>query len=110
MRIFWIVVYQTDPCLFSVPSTFLTGSGLTRICSVHWCLLVKLWLMMIPSAPLSSRALAQICLPDALPTRDTWSMIEGDHLFHIVSPSTGSESNVSSNEYLFSRLVLKCPY
>jgi hypothetical protein len=27
----WIVVYLTDPLLLSVPSTFLTGSGLTRV-------------------------------------------------------------------------------
>ena len=52
--------------------------------------------MMIPSAPLSNRALALICLLDVLPTRATQSVTEGDLLFRIVSPGTGLESNVSS--------------
>ena len=30
-----MVVYRTDPFLFNVPSTFLTGSGLTRVHSVR---------------------------------------------------------------------------
>ena len=61
---------------------------------------------MIPSAPLSSRARALISQPDFFPTRVTLSVIEGDLLFRIVSPSTGSESIVSSREYLFVKLDL----
>ena len=52
--------------------------------------------MMIPSAPLSSRARALISRPDFFPTRDTLSVIEGEHIFRIVSLGTGSESMVSS--------------
>src|SRR6266702_2884528 len=62
--------------------------------------------MIIPSALLSNRALALICLPDALPTIATQSVSEGDLLFRIVSPGTGSESIVSSKSSLGSRLVL----
>src|SRR6202012_5218124 len=51
--------------------------------------------IMIPSAPLSSRALALISLLDFFPTRVTLSVIDGDHLFLIVSPGTGSESSIS---------------
>ena len=61
---------------------------------------------MIPSAPLSSRARALISWPDFFPTSVTLSVIEGDLLFCIVSPGTGSESNVSSKEYLFTKLDL----
>ncbi len=64
--------------------------------SVNWCFFAKAWSMMIPSAPLSNRALALICLPDVLPTRATQSVTEGDLLFRIVSPGTGLESNISS--------------
>ena len=60
--------------------------------------------MMIPSAPLSSNARALISLPVFFPTIVTLSVIEGDRLFRIVSPGTGSESNVSSREYLFKKL------
>ena len=59
--------------------------------------------MIIPSAPLSSRARALISRPDFFPTRVTLSVIDGDHLFRIVSPGTGSESTVSSKEYRFTR-------
>ena len=52
--------------------------------------------MMIPSAPLSRSAFALISRPDFRPTRVTLSVIEGDHLFQIVSLGTGSESTVSS--------------
>ena len=62
--------------------------------------------MIIPSAPLSSRARALISLPDILPTRVTLSVIEGDRIFRIVSPGTGSESNVSSKENRFTKLDL----
>ena len=62
--------------------------------------------MMMPSAPLSNRARALISLPVFLPTRVTLSVIEGDRLFRIVSPGTGSESSVSSREYLFIKLEL----
>ena len=57
--------------------------------------------MMIPSAPLSRSALALISRPDLRPTRVTLSVIEGNHLFRIVSLGTGSESMVSSKLYLF---------
>ena len=59
--------------------------------------------MIIPSAPLSSRAWALISQPDFFPTRVTLSVIDGDRLFRIVSPGTGSESTVSSKEYRFTR-------
>src|ERR1700735_509704 len=36
-------------------------------------------------------------------SRDTLSVIDGDRLFRIVSPGTGSESTVSSKEYWFTR-------
>jgi hypothetical protein len=61
---------------------------------------------MIPSTPLSSKARALISRPVFFLTRVTLSVIEGDHLFHIVSPGTGLESNVSSKEYLFMKLDL----
>ena len=57
--------------------------------------------MIIPSAPLSSRARALISRPVLFPTKVTLSVIEGARLFLIVSPGTGSESNVSSREWLF---------
>jgi hypothetical protein len=58
---------------------------------------------MIPSAPLSSRACALISCPDFFPTRVTLSTMEGDRLFYIVSPGTGSESSISSRENLFAK-------
>ena len=64
--------------------------------------------MMIPSAPLSSRACALISQPVFFPT-STLSVIEGDHLFHIVSPGTGSVSNVSSNGILSVKHDLAIP-
>ena len=96
----------TDPLLLSVPSTFFTGSGLTRVHKVRLFVLAKSSSMMIPSAPLSSRVRALISCPDFFPTRVTLSVIEGDRLFRIVSPGTGSESNVSSSENLFTKLDL----
>jgi hypothetical protein len=57
--------------------------------------------MIIPSAPLSRSALALISLPDVFPTSVTLSVIEGDHLFRIISLGTGSESRVSSRLFLF---------
>jgi hypothetical protein len=60
--------------------------------------------MMIPSAPLSSRARALISQFDFFPTRVTLSVIEGDRIFCIVSPGTGSESMVSSKENRFTKL------
>jgi hypothetical protein len=60
--------------------------------------------MMIPSAPLSSRVRALISRFDFFPTRVTLSVIEGDHIFRIVSPGTGSESMVSSKENRFTKL------
>jgi hypothetical protein len=60
--------------------------------------------MMIPSAPLSSRARALISRFDFFPTRVTLSVIEGDHIFRIVSLGTGSESMVSSKENRFTKL------
>ena len=56
---------------------------------------------MIPSAPLSSSARALISRPVCFPTNVTLSVIEGDRIFRIVSPGTGSESSVSSRWYLF---------
>jgi hypothetical protein len=98
-----IVVYRTDPLLLSVPSTFLTGSGLTRVLRVSLFCQAKSSSIIIPSAPLSSRACALISRPDFFPTRVTLSTMEGDRLFHIVSPGTGSESIVSSRENLFTK-------
>ena len=54
--------------------------------------------MMIPSAPLSSRAFALISFPDLCPTRVTLKTMEGDRIFRIVSPGTGVESLVSNKE------------
>ncbi len=54
--------------------------------------------MMIPSAPLSSRALVLISFPDLCSTRVTLKTMEGDRIFRIVSPSTGVESLVSNKE------------
>ena len=65
--------------------------------------------MMIPSAPLSSRARALISQPVFFPTRVTLSVIEGDRLFRIVSPGTISESNVSSNGILSVKHDLAIP-
>jgi hypothetical protein len=59
--------------------------------------------MIIPSAPESNRAHALISCPDFFPTRVTLSTMEGDCLFRIVSPGTGSESSVSSRENLFAK-------
>src|ERR1700691_1410256 len=103
MRMRWIVVYRTAPLLFGVPSTFLTGRGVTRVRNVNLFLVAKSLSMIIPSAPLSSRARALISRPDFFPTRVTLSVIDGDRLFRIVSPGTGSESTVSSKEYRFTR-------
>ena len=64
---------------------------------------------MIPSAPLSSGLRALISQPVFYPTRVTLSMIEGDRLFHIVSPGTGSKSNVSSNGILSVKHDLAIP-
>jgi hypothetical protein len=98
-----MVIYLTNPLLLSVPSTFLTGSGLTRVLNVRLFLVAKSCAMMIPSTPLLSKAHALISHPDFFPTRATLSVIEGDCLFHIVSPGTGSESSVSSRGYLFTK-------
>src|SRR5712664_2836151 len=57
--------------------------------------------MMIPSAPLSSRALALISFPDLCPTRVTLKTMGGDRIFQIVSPGTGVESRVSNKEALW---------
>ena len=65
--------------------------------------------MMIPSAPLSIRAHVLISQPALFPTRVTLSVIEGDRLFHIVSPGTGSESNISSNGILSVKHDLAIP-
>src|SRR5712672_903956 len=51
--------------------------------------------MIIPSAPLSRRALALIVLPDCVPTRRTLRVTEGDCIFCMVPLGTGSESRVS---------------
>jgi hypothetical protein len=59
--------------------------------------------MMIPSAPLSSRARALISRFDFFSTRVTLSVIDGDHIFRIVSPGIGSESMVSSKENRFTK-------
>ena len=99
----------TEPLSFNVPSMFLTGRGFTRVLRVNWFLVAKSWSMMIPSAPLSSRAHALISWPVFFPTRVTLSMIEGDHLFWMVSPCTGSESNVSSNGFLSVKHDLAIP-
>ena len=75
-----------------------TGSGFKRLHKVRLCFIAKAWSMMIPSAPLSSRALVLISFPDLCPTRVTLKTMEGNHIFQIVSPSTGVESLVSNKE------------
>ena len=62
--------------------------GLLRMCRQYFASLCAL----------SSKARALISLPDFFPTRDTLSVIEGDRIFRIVSPGTGSESSVSNKE------------
>ena len=71
---------------------------MTRVHSVNLCLVAKSWSMIIPSAPLSSKAHAPISRPNFFPTRDTLSVMEGDRIFHIISPGTGSELRVSNKE------------
>ena len=97
-----MVVKRMEPHLLSVPSTFLTGSGVTKDRNVSLCFLAKSWSGIIPSAPLSSSARALISRPDFFPIRDTLNVIEGERLFRIVSPGTGSESNVSNSGNLCS--------
>jgi hypothetical protein len=75
--------------------------GCSNILNVSRCFVAKAESTMIPSAPLSRSARALISLPDVFPTKVTLSVINGDHLFQIVSRGTGSESRVSSREYLF---------
>ena len=56
---------------------------------------------MMPSMPLSSKAQALISLPDNFPTSVTLRMIEGAHLFRIVSSGTCSAPSISSKEKPF---------
>ena len=80
--------------MFKEPSTFLTGNGVRRVRSVKAFLTAKSWLMIIPSAPLSRRARALICLPDCFPIKDTLIITERERILHIVPRGTGSESSV----------------
>jgi hypothetical protein len=93
-------VDRTAPALFMDLSTLRTGKGVLSCRSVSLCLLVKLELMIIPSAPLSTSARALISLPECFPIRDTQSMREGLLIFLIVPLGTGSESTVSNNTRL----------
>jgi hypothetical protein len=68
---------------------------------VSLCLLAKLELIIIPSAPLSTSAHALISLPECFPMRDTWSVREGLLIFLIVPLGTGSESTVFNSTRLW---------
>jgi hypothetical protein len=96
MHIIWIVVERTAPDLLLDLSTFRTGSGVLSCRKVRPCFVAKLELMIIPSAPLSTRVRALISLPECFPIRDTRSVIEGLLIFLIVPLGTGSESTVSN--------------
>jgi hypothetical protein len=78
-----------------------TGSGVLSCQSMSLCLLAKLELMIIPSAPLSTSARALISLPECFPMRDTQSVREGLLIFLIVPLGTGLESTVSNNTRLW---------
>jgi hypothetical protein len=80
MQIVWIVVKQIGPALFEELSTFLTGRGCFKVRRVNACHLAKVVLMIIPSAPLSSKAEALISREEDFPTRDTLRVIEGDRI------------------------------
>jgi hypothetical protein len=97
----WIMVDRTAPALFMDPSTLRTGNGVLSCQSMSLCLLAKLELMIIPSAPLSTSACALISLPECFPMRDTRSMREGLLIFLMVPLGTGSESTVSNNTRLW---------
>src|SRR5712672_4400987 len=90
-----MVVKRIGPEVFKVPSTFRTGSGVRRVRRVREWFLAKVESIIIPSAPLSRRALALIVLPDCFPMRRTLRVTEGDRIFCMVPLSTGSESRVS---------------
>jgi hypothetical protein len=90
-----MVVYRIGPALLEEPSTFLTGRGCFRVRRVKACWLAKAVLIIIPSAPLSSRADALISRAEVFPTRVTFSVMEGEHIFRMVPLGTGSESRVS---------------
>ena len=96
-----MVECRTAPCWFGDPSTFCTGMGLVSVRKVSLFLCAKRWSIIIPSAPLSSKARALISRPDTCPTSVTLSVIDGERIFRIVSRGTGSESKVSSKWYLF---------
>src|SRR3979490_583233 len=95
IRTVWMVVKRIGPELFMVPSTFRTGRGVRRVLRVRECFLAKVESIIIPSAPLSRRALALIFLPDCFPIRRTLRVTEGDRIFRMVPLGTGSESRVS---------------
>src|SRR3979490_958859 len=95
IRTVWMVVNRIGPELFMVPSTLRTGRGVRRVLRVRECFLAKVESIIIPSAPLSRRALALIFLPDCFPIRRTLRVTEGDRIFHMVPLGTGSESRVS---------------
>jgi hypothetical protein len=82
------------------PSTLQTGKGVLSCRSMSLCLLAKLELMIIPSAPLSMSVCALISLPKCFPMRDTQSVREGLLIFLIVPLGTGSESMVSNSTRL----------
>ena len=58
----------------------------------------KSWSMIMPSAPLSRRAVALIVDLDRCPTRKTLSETEGDRILRMVPLGTGSESTVCRRE------------
>src|SRR5712672_1607938 len=90
-----MVMKRIGPELFKVPSTFRTGSGVRRVRRVRELFLAKVESIIIPSMPLSRRALALIVLPDCVPMRRTLRVTEGDRIFRMVPLGTGSESRVS---------------
>ena len=90
-----MVVCRIGPDLLEEPSTFLTGRGCFRVRRVKVCRVAKAVLIIIPSAPLSSRVDALISCAEVFPIRDTRSVIEGERIFRMVPLGTDSEFTVS---------------
>jgi hypothetical protein len=90
-----MVVCRIGPDLLEEPSTFLMGKGCFKVRRVKSWRVAKAVLIIIPSAPLLSKADALISRAEDFPTRDTRRVIEGEHIFRMVPLGTGSESRVS---------------
>jgi hypothetical protein len=91
------MVDRIASALFVDPSMLWTDKGVLSYQSVSLCLLAKLKLMIIPSAPLLTSAHALISLPKCFPMRDTQSVREELLIFLIVPLGIGLESTVSNN-------------